>query len=240
MVSFEVSKTESLIMRAAKEPFWELMGVLFKSHPWHGVPIGDDAPDRVTAHIESVPTDSVKYEIDKATDHLMVDRPHKYSSVCPTLYELIPRTYCAERVAALCEEVLGRKVVGDHDPVDICVLTERVIAHGDVLVSAIPIGGLRTIDSDEADDKIIAVLEKDATYGSSTGISDVPESLIDRLRHYFLTYKQGPGEAPACEIAEVYGREKALQVINESSADYEDRFGDLSGAAKQRIAWQCL
>lgn len=84
------------------DPRWELMGVLFKSHPWHGVSIGERAPQCVTAYIESVPTDTVKYEIDKVSGHLMVARPHKYSSVCPTLYGLIPRTYCAERVAALC------------------------------------------------------------------------------------------------------------------------------------------
>lgn len=88
---------------------------------------------------------------------------------------------------------MGSEVRGDHDPVDICVLTERDIAHGDVLVSAIPIGGLRMIDGDEADDKIIAVLEKDATYGGYNDIGDVPIALVDRLQHYFLTYKQGPG-----------------------------------------------
>lgn len=211
------------------DPLWELMGVLFKSHPWHGVPIGDDMPRTVTAYIESVPTDTVKYEIDKVTGHLMVDRPHKYSSVCPTLYGLIPRTYCDTRVAALSSAVLGRTVEGDHDPVDICVLTERDIAHGDVLVTARPIGGLRMIDGDEADDKIIAVLEKDATYGDYEDIADVPGSLVDRLRHYFLTYKQGPDEEPAVEIAEVYGREKAWAVIHASCEDYDERFADLSG-----------
>ena len=213
----------------ASDPLWELMGVLFKSHPWHGVPVGDEAPAKVTAYIESVPTDTVKYEIDKVTGHLMVDRPHKYSSVCPTLYGLIPRTYCDERVAALCSEVVGRPVEGDKDPVDICVLTEKDIAHGDVLVSAIPIGGLRMLDGDEADDKIVAVLEKDATYGGYQDISDVPDALVDRLHHYFLTYKQGPGEDPACDIVEIYGRDKAWKVIEDAQADYNDSFADLSG-----------
>lgn len=195
-------------MPAVKEPLWQLMGVLFKLYPWHGVPIGDDAPDRVTAYTESVPTDPVKYEIDKVTGHLMVDRPHKYSSVCPILYGLSLSTYCAERVAALCEAVLGRKAVGDDDPVDICVLTERVITHGDVLVSVIPISGLCMIDSNEADDKIVAVLEKDAMYGSYIDICDVPESFSGRLRHYFLTYKQGRGKHLLAKFMRCAGAKK--------------------------------
>jgi inorganic pyrophosphatase len=210
------------------EPLWELMGVLFKSHPWHGVRIGDDSPQKLTAYIESVPTDTVKYEIDKVTGHLMIDRPQKYSNVCPALYGLVPQTYCADRVAKLCSDSLGRgPVVGDHDPVDICVLTEKSITHGDILVNAIPIGGLRMLDGAEADDKIVAVLEKDATYGHLTDISEVPTPIIDRLHHYFETYKQGPGEPAECEIAEIYGREAAYDVIRASREDYDERFAGL-------------
>ena len=76
-----------------------LMSLMFKAHPWHGVSMGDHAPDLVTAYIEIVPTDTVKYEVDKASGFLKVDRPQRFSNYCPSYYGLIPQTYCGERVA---------------------------------------------------------------------------------------------------------------------------------------------
>lgn len=138
----------------------------FARHPWHGASIGDQAPDLVNAFIEIVPTDTVKYELDKATGILKIDRPQKFSNVCPTPYGFLPRTFCGPRNAAFCAEKTGRaRMVGDGDPLDVCVLTEKTLSHGAVLVRAIPIGGLRMIDGDEVDDKILAVLEGDAVYG---------------------------------------------------------------------------
>ena len=78
------------------------LGLLLRSHPWHGVTIGKDAPQMVNTYIETVPTDTVKYEIDKKSGFLKVDRPQKYSSICPTLYGFIPQTYCGARIAQLC------------------------------------------------------------------------------------------------------------------------------------------
>ena len=206
-----------------------MLDLLFSSHPWHGVPIGDKAPEVVTVYVEMVPTDTVKYELDKDTGLLKVDRPQKYSNVCPSLYGLVPRTHCTERVAALCEERTGRKgLVGDGDPLDICVLTEKEITHGNILVRAIPIGGLRMLDGAEVDDKIIAVLAGDAVYGSLTEVAGLPPLLLDRLRHYFLTYKQGPDDAHAsCEITHIYGRAEAHEVIRRSIEDYERGYADL-------------
>jgi inorganic pyrophosphatase len=206
---------------------WDALGLRFKPHPWHGVPIGPDAPNVVTAFIEIVPTDTVKYEIDKPTGYLKVDRPQQFSNVSPSPYGMIPRTYCGDRVAALCMAATGRAgIVGDGDPLDICVLTEKAIGHGDILVQAVPIGGLRMIDHDQADDKIIAVMKGDLVYGGWREIGDCPTAVLDRLRHYFLTYKEAPdaGRRPV-EIAEVYGREAAHAVIGASRADYEHRFG---------------
>jgi inorganic pyrophosphatase len=111
---------------------------------------------------------------------------------------------------------------------DICILSERPVSHGDVLLRAIPIGGLRMIDRDEADDKIIAVLKGDPAYGDWTDIYQCPPTLLDRLRHYFLTYKEVPGESGhLVDIAEVYGRRVAHDVIQRSREDYRERFGDL-------------
>ena len=138
----------------------DLLAKLFQAHPWHGVAPGPDAPEIVNAYLEIVPTDAVKYELDKLSGHLRVDRPQRFSSMCPSPYGFIPQTYCGPSVAALCQSCTGREGIrGDGDPLDICVLTERPAAHGDFIVRAVPIGGLRMIDGDEADDKIIAVLE---------------------------------------------------------------------------------
>lgn len=209
---------------------WNLMGTLFKAHPWHGVSVGEKAPESLNVYIEMVPTDTVKFEIDKTTGHLKVDRPQRYSNVLPALYGFIPRTYSDTRVAKLCREATGREdIVGDGDPVDICVLTEKHISHGEILLTAIPVGGFRMIDDKEADDKIIAVLSGDAAYGGIKDIEDVPLALIDRLKHYFLTYKLGPNQRKnTCEIVEVYGRHRAHAVVKAGLADYDQTFGNLT------------
>lgn len=219
------------VQDSAPEPLWGLMmGLIFKAHPWHGVRIGAQAPEMVTSYIEIVPTDTVKYEIDKISGHLKVDRPQKYSNVIPALYGFVPQTYCGERVAALCNERIGRTgIVGDSDPLDICVLTEKHISHGDILVTAIPIGGFRLLDGNEADDKIIAVMRNDAAFGGVRDIAQAPTDMIERLRHYFLTYKDVPGMGtPKCEITDVYGRDEAHEVIRRSQADYQAHFGNMS------------
>jgi inorganic pyrophosphatase len=211
------------------EPLWTLLGLLFKSHPWHGVAIGPDAPNVVTAYIEIVPTDTVKYELDKMTGHLKVDRPQRYSNICPTLYGLIPQTFCGDRLAALTGDRTGRSgVSGDQDPLDICVLTEKAITHGDILLQARPIGGFRMLDGNEADDKIIAVLEGDAVYGPWHDIAESPPSLIERLQHYFLTYKDAPGSTNRrCEIAQVYDAQEAKEVITRCHEDYRAHFAGI-------------
>jgi inorganic pyrophosphatase len=199
----------------------------FAAHPWHGVDPGPEFPAAFTAFIEIVPTDTVKYELDKATGILKVDRPQLFSNVCPTLYGFVPRTLCGPRVAALCGEKTGRSgLKGDGDPMDVCVLTEKPITNAQILVAAVPIGGVRMLDHDEVDDKVLAVLRGDAVYGALEDVTDVPGSLVDRLRHYFLTYKQKPGEpVPTVEITHVYGRDEALAVLAASRDDYRARFG---------------
>jgi inorganic pyrophosphatase len=208
---------------------WDLLKILFRPHPWHGIAIGAAAPEKVTVYVEIVPTDTVKYELDKATGYLKVDRPQKFSNVYPTLYGFIPQTYCGEENGAYCSMRTGREgIVGDGDPLDICVLSEKPISHGDIILQAIPIGGLRMIDRNQADDKIIAVLEGDAVYGAWREIYQLPPPLIERLKHYFLTYKQSP-DAPkrVVEIPDLYGREEAYEVIRTTQNDYEKKFGKL-------------
>jgi inorganic pyrophosphatase len=210
------------------DPIGRLMGLRYKSHPWHGVFIGDKAPEKVTAFIEVVPTDTVKYEVDKDTGYLKIDRPQQYSSVCPALYGFIPQTYCGKRVGDFCSEKSGQPgVKGDGDPLDIVVLTEKSIHHGDILVTVKPIGGFRMIDGHQADDKIIAVMTNDFVYSHFVSYKDVPESIINRLKHYFLTYKDLPGEEKKSVITHVYDLEEAHEVIRLSIEDYNTRFENL-------------
>jgi inorganic pyrophosphatase len=212
------------------EPLRQLDASLFAAHPWHGVSMGDKAPEIVTTYIEIVPTDTIKYEMDKAAGLLRVDRPQKFSNICPTYYGFVPQTFCGDRVAVLMSKRSGRgTLVGDGDPLDICVLSDRTINHGNILLNSLPIGGLSLLDGNEADDKIIAVMEGDSTYGGLKDISEVAVAVIDRLKHYFLTYKAPPdGSKSRCEITEVYGREEAHAVIRASHQDYLQKFGDVT------------
>jgi inorganic pyrophosphatase len=202
-----------------------------QAHPWHGISLGEQAPEIVNIYLEIVPTDTVKYEIDKISGHLKVDRPQKFSNFCPMPYGFIPSTYCGEEVAAFAMEKATRtNIIGDGDPLDICILTERTINHGGILVKARPIGGLRMFDNSEADDKIVAVLLEDPAFGNFNDIWQVPTPLIDRLRHYFLTYKDLPDtyqeKKRRCEITHVYDGAEAREIIRRAARDYQNKFPD--------------
>ncbi|MCU1384120.1 MAG: ppa [Acidobacteria bacterium] len=192
----------------------------FRPHPWHGLEVGPDPPEVLNAYIEITPFDLMKYEVDKVSGYLRVDRPQRSSAQPPALYGFVPRTYCAERVRRLAP---GAKR-GDGDPLDICVLSERAITRNEIIVRGRVIGGLQMIDVGEADDKIISVLENDYVWGGARNISDVPSVLVERLQHYFLTYKFVPGQRANARIAKVYGRAHALKVVRAATADYYDKF----------------
>ncbi|MFT3745511.1 MAG: inorganic pyrophosphatase [Pyrinomonadaceae bacterium] len=193
-----------------------------KAHPWHGIPIGDHSPEEVTVFIEIVPRDTVKYEVDKETGYLKIDRPQQYSNVVPANYGFIPRTYCGEKIAHLAWSKSGKPIVeGDGDPLDILVLSEHHIPRGDIILKARPIGGFCLIDGGEADDKIIAVLKGDKVFEQYTEIAQLPKGILERFEHYFLTYKSLPDEPEVCEIAYSYGREESYNVIKNAVADYK-------------------
>lgn len=195
---------------------------LHKAHPWHGIDPG--TPDEIRAFIEIVPTDTVKYEVDKVSGYLSLDRPQKFSNIVPSLYGFIPRTYCSTRMAELSNKALARfDVEGDGDPLDICVLTEKDVTHGDIIVRTRPIGGIRLLDHNQADDKIIAVLKNDAIYGEMTDIEQLPTRIVRRLIHYFTTYKDIPGEnTQRMRFVSIYGADVAHDVIRRSMEDYEE------------------
>lgn len=202
-----------------------------KAHPWHGIDPGNRLPWEVTAFIEIVPTDTVKYEVEKTSGYLSIDRPQKYSNIVPALYGFIPRTYCGKKVAMLTNESLGyTDVEGDGDPLDICVLTEKDVTHGDIIARVRPIGGFRMLDHRQADDKIIAVLLNDMIYGAYNDIKELPDKVVDRLVHYFTTYKDLPiDRTHGVELTHIYGSDVARDVILRSREDYED---EIAGQVK--------
>ena len=193
---------------------------LFRPHPWHGLEVGPDPPEVLNAYIEITPFDLMKYEVDKVSGYLRVDRPQRSSAQHPALYGFVPRTFCDERVGRLAPGAKG----GDGDPLDICVLSERAITRNEIIVRCRVIGGLQMIDDGEADDKIISVLENDYMWGGARNISDVPSVLVERLQHYFLTYKLVPRHGSKARIQKVYERAHALKVVRASIADYDDNF----------------
>lgn len=200
------------------------MMIEHKAHPWHGIEPGPNCPDELRVFIEIVPTDTVKYEVDKKSGYLSLDRPQKFSNIVPSLYGFIPRTYCGDKMARFTNEAVARyDVQGDGDPLDVCVLTEKDVTHGDIIVKCIPIGGIRLLDHDQADDKIIAVLKDDAVYGHITDIDQLPKDISRRLIHYFTTYKDIPGDPKKrMQFVNLYDAATAKQIINASIEDYKD------------------
>ncbi|HNZ12788.1 MAG TPA: inorganic pyrophosphatase [Anaerolineaceae bacterium] len=203
-------------MSSFPHPFYR-----WRPHPWHGLEIGPKPPEIVHAYIEITPFDLVKYEVDKETGYLRVDRPQRSSSQPPTLYGIIPRTYCGVRVQRLSPQSQR----GDGDPLDICVISERPITKSEVVLNARVIGGIQMIDNGEADDKIIAVLANDSFWDSAQDIENLPPVLVERLRHYFGTYKLTPGKENVTFIAGTYDRQAAYTVVEAAIADYEEAFG---------------
>ncbi|MCQ2116244.1 MAG: inorganic pyrophosphatase [Bacteroidales bacterium] len=199
-----------------------------KSHPWHGIDLGPNFPDEVRAFIEIVPTDTVKYEVDKATGYLCLDRPQKFSNIVPALYGFFPKTYCDVKMASKANDALARyDVEGDHDPLDVCVLTEKDVTHGDIIVTCRPIGGLRLLDHNQSDDKIIAVLKNDAVYGGYNDIEELPMEIVRRLVHYFTTYKDIPGDSKKRMVfVNKYGAAEAKEVIKLAMEDYDEYMKD--------------
>lgn len=203
----------------------------YRRHPWHGLEAIPDGvePGIVRAYIEMLPSDTVKYELDKNTGFLVVDRPQRTTATPPALYGFIPRTYCAEEVAARC----AHADIADGDPLDICIFSERLITRADILLNARVVGGIQMIDEGEADDKIIAVLEGDNIWGDVNDIKDLPPIKTERLQHYFSTYKMIPGKNVEIRVDGVYGRDEALKVIAASQKDYQNHYGHLLQKASQ-------
>lgn len=173
-------------------------------HPWHGASYGDKAPQIVNALIEIPQGSRTKYEIDKPTGLLKMDRIIYSSFHYPVNYGFIPRT-------------LGQ----DNDPLDILVLCSQSI-HSLCLVQATVIGNMQMIDSGEQDDKIIAVATKDPSVNHITSIDELPKHFISELKNYFEQYKVL--ENKQVQIEDFQDKEAAFKIINDSISFYNQKF----------------
>jgi inorganic pyrophosphatase len=192
----------------------------WRPHPWHGVKAGPDPPRVVHAYIEITPFDLIKFEIDKNTGYLRVDRPQRTSSLPPSLYGFIPQTYCGRRVASFSKSVNK----GDGDPLDICVISERPIGRAEVILDTRVVGVLKTIDQGKADDKIIGILVSDPLWSHIGDVADLPEIIINRINHYFRTYKTYIPDEPQVSVEELLGRDDALKIVEAAIADYDEKY----------------
>lgn len=171
---------------------------------WHDV-----APERISTEdflsvIEIKKGSKKKYELDKATGCIILDRILYTSMQYPANYGFIPRTLSE-----------------DGDPLDVLVLCNEPIDPL-VLVQCYPIGVLTMLDGGEQDEKIIAIPFKDPTYNTYHSIEELPRHLFDEMRHFFSVYKQLEGKTTA--VDEIKGRAEAIEIINRSIARYNQKF----------------
>jgi inorganic pyrophosphatase len=179
---------------------------MYTLHPWHGAEYGDNAPAQVNALIEIPKGSSCKYEIDKPTGLLRLDRVIYSSFHYPVNYGFIPQT-------------LGE----DHDPLDILVLCSESISPL-CLVKTTVIGNMQMIDNGEKDDKIIAVAANDPSVNHIKEITELPEHFFNVLKNYFEQYKVL--ENKKVEIDDFQNKETAYKVINASIKNYKEQFTD--------------
>ena len=171
-------------------------------NPWHTVSIGENAPEIVEAIIEIPKGSRSKYELDKDTGMLRLDRILYSSVYYPANYGFIPQTYC-----------------DDKDPLDIIVLTQATVLPMSIMRAKV-IGVMRMIDGGEADDKIIAVSPDDMSIAHIDNIEELPRHLLRELRAFFEDYKKL--ENKTVEVDKFQNKEKAWEIVNESIIDYNN------------------
>ena len=172
-----------------------------QNNPWHKVRIGDDSPSVVNGIIEIPKNTRAKYELDKESGMLVLDRVLFSSMYYPANYGFIPRTYC-----------------DDKDPLDILVLSQITIVPM-CIVSAKVIGVMRMLDGGEMDDKIIAVASNDMSVNHINDISELPEHFFKELKNFFEDYKKL--ENKTVEVADFQDSKTAKEIVSQSMKDYE-------------------
>jgi inorganic pyrophosphatase len=174
------------------------------SHPWHGVPVGKQAPRIVNAIIEIPQGSRAKYEIDKESGLLRLDRIIYSSFYYPCNYGFIPQTYG-----------------GDRDPLDILVITSQPV-QALCLMDAKIVGVMQMIDSGDADDKIISVAAHDPGVNHYNNIEELPKHFFDELRHFFEEYKKL--EKKMVVVEEFGDKTTALKIVQDAIDFYKETF----------------
>jgi inorganic pyrophosphatase len=171
-------------------------------HSWHDVPVGNDAPDVFQAIIEIPRGSKVKYELDKDSGLLRVDRMLYSSVVYPANYGFIPRTYA-----------------DDNDPLDVLVLAQEAVDPLSIL-RARPIGMMSMVDEGQEDAKIICIHMDDPAFNTYWHIKELPDHRLRELKRFFQDYKAL--EDKSVRVQEFFGPERARQVVIESMEMYDN------------------
>ncbi|MEO9474677.1 MAG: inorganic diphosphatase [Cyclobacteriaceae bacterium] len=173
-------------------------------NPWHNVRIGANAPEEVNGIIEIPKNTRAKYELDKESGMLILDRVIYSAMHYPANYGFIPRTYC-----------------DDGDPLDILILTQIVIEPL-CIVPAKVIGAMQMLDQGEKDDKIIAVASGDMSVNHLEDIADLGEHFVKELQNFFEDYKKL--ENKTVVIEDFQDKKVATEIVEKAMADYQEKF----------------
>ena len=176
------------------------------THPWHDVSVGPDAPETFNVLIEIPKGSKVKYELDKETGLLMVDRILYASIHYPANYGFIPRT-------------LG----DDGDPLDVLVLMQEEVVPMSLL-AARPVGMMHMVDEGEDDEKIICVHLDDPEFRVYEHYGEPPEHRLDELRSFFEDYKKL--ENKEVDVSDFNGPEEAIKAVEYSMRNYQQEYGE--------------
>ncbi len=176
-------------------------------NPWHSINPGERVPNVVNGIIEIPQNSRAKYELDKASGLLRLDRVLYSSMYYPANYGFIPQTYC-----------------DDKDPLDILILTQIVVVPL-CIVPAKVIGVMHMLDQGEADDKIIAVAENDMSVKHLEDISEMPDHFFREIKNFFEDYKKL--EHKTSVVEEFQGKDVAIEIVNKAIRDYTEKFGHL-------------
>ncbi len=172
---------------------------------WHDINSNRITPDKFVVCIEISKNSKMKYELDKETGRLILDRVLFTSTHYPANYGFIPKTYA-----------------GDNDPLDVLVLCQAEIIPL-CLVECRPIGVIKMIDNDLVDEKIIATPINDPSWNSYSNIDELPEHILEEMRHFFEVYKQLEGKTTS--IVETRGPKEAKRLIQDAINKYQQTFG---------------
>ncbi|MCL2077540.1 MAG: inorganic diphosphatase [Oscillospiraceae bacterium] len=173
---------------------------------WHDIDESRITPDDFLAYVEISKGERTKYELDKKSGFLILDRVLYTSTHYPANYGFLPKTFA-----------------DDGDPLDVLILCNEPIQPM-VLVHCYPIGVINMIDNDSMDEKIIAIAFNDPTYNSYKDITDLPSHIFEEMRHFFSVYKQLEGKNTA--VDEVMDAKKARKIIQQSINNYKLAFGN--------------